>query len=264
MEHFGDPPQEPGTESNDDDHHGSGEEGPPQEFGDEFYEQVDLGPGEEGSPQESGAEFDEHIHLRPGEGLPERDPLLDLVVESDEQAPWERQPAQGALPVPNGWRRALAEHALHDERVAQYAAYAKPQPHNGHFLKSFMPNGKRRCGILTCVNCTATLCFIRMDDESVETSLRTILHTPDGQSTNIEDIINTYFDSMCQSWRHRENDEISILGNLGSVLSLHSGLWTRDTHAISQGIKRARQQELRRGDNVFCNRAIPLSAVLGQ
>lgn len=156
-----------------------------------------------------------------------------------------------------GQRKAWVDVALNDERLRQYKHYENPQPQNGHLLQSFMPNGKRRCGILACINCGTCCCFIRMDDVSVETSLRSILHTPEGQSTDINKIVEVYFDKTCRSSCQRDN-KLATLDQLGSVLSLHSGDLTMDTHAISQSIKRARDRQ----GYAYCNRAKPLSVVL--
>eukprot|EP01138_Halocafeteria_seosinensis_P004020 gb/GECG01004111.1/.p1 GENE.gb/GECG01004111.1/~~gb/GECG01004111.1/.p1 ORF type:complete len:443 (+),score=58.85 gb/GECG01004111.1/:1-1329(+) len=161
--------------------------------------------------------------------------------------------------LPAGERKRRAERVKHSEMLSQYAAHNHEQV-NGHRIQIFFPNGKRKCGFIACVHCGAAITLVRVTDEHVEepveASLKTILHTPSGDSIRASDVIPAYFDSPCNQMCYKNS--VNRLEELGTVLSLYTGDRVRDmSHSLSQHVKRNMARE---GES-YKNRGYSLSAL---
>eukprot|EP01138_Halocafeteria_seosinensis_P014309 gb/GECG01014609.1/.p1 GENE.gb/GECG01014609.1/~~gb/GECG01014609.1/.p1 ORF type:complete len:199 (+),score=12.04 gb/GECG01014609.1/:1-597(+) len=121
---------------------------------------------------------------------------------------------------------------------------------NGHYLRAFLPHGKRRCGILVCLKCRASLCICRLSDytrRAVQESWCSVVKVPDRDlpmdlwSTDMEDVIAHYFDVECIA-RDSSPQEVRSLSDLYSTMnfSMHSDMAVRDiAHCLSQSVVRS-------------------------
>eukprot|EP01138_Halocafeteria_seosinensis_P014306 gb/GECG01014606.1/.p1 GENE.gb/GECG01014606.1/~~gb/GECG01014606.1/.p1 ORF type:complete len:174 (+),score=12.83 gb/GECG01014606.1/:1-522(+) len=165
-------------------------------------------------------------------------------------------------PLPRRERERRADEVVRTALYQQYRDYDH-ESINGHVFQIFDPNGTRQCGFITCINCCTGIVHIIVNHEDiehpVEESLKTILHTPTGDSDKAADVINAYFDVPCRSQFWRES--VPDINQISHAVSLQTGKRvTNLSHAGAQGAKRNRERQLRDGKK-YVNRGHPLSSL---
>lgn len=168
------------------------------------------------------------------------------------------------FPLPKGLRRQRAEAVMENEELRKYdEEYGIPVRQNGHLLKAFRPNGKRRCGVVCCLQCKACFCYVVLGDEPIAASLRSIIcvltENERKKITEASVVIRTYFDAPCRGPELSVPTTATTLQELGKILNMHSGESARDAHSLCQNVKR---EKSRRGED-YVNVAKPLSKIPG-
>ena len=116
---------------------------------------------------------------------------------------------------------------------------------NGHYLQAFLPNAKRRCGLVVCLKCRASMCICRLRyyaEEEIELSWATIVRTQDTlQSMDRDDVIAYFFDvqCICSSQDAREVRTLSQLYHENNFSMLSDRPVQDIAHCLSQAVIRS-------------------------
>eukprot|EP01138_Halocafeteria_seosinensis_P016310 gb/GECG01016640.1/.p1 GENE.gb/GECG01016640.1/~~gb/GECG01016640.1/.p1 ORF type:complete len:283 (+),score=30.81 gb/GECG01016640.1/:1-849(+) len=133
-------------------------------------------------------------------------------------------------------KKDMAKKLLETGKLSDYQRYKEPVCIQNHRVIVLVPNGKRYCGFLVCVNCKYGICFVRLGS-SLQSTLKSLLYTPDQKSTAAADNIRQYFDTPCLC--EQQETRVSQAKDITHMHSLYTGRTTiRVSQTLSQHVKR--------------------------
>eukprot|EP01138_Halocafeteria_seosinensis_P015432 gb/GECG01015750.1/.p1 GENE.gb/GECG01015750.1/~~gb/GECG01015750.1/.p1 ORF type:complete len:384 (+),score=66.54 gb/GECG01015750.1/:1-1152(+) len=130
------------------------------------------------------------------------------------------------------YTRILEDIQSRDEVSDYDAYYGTPQHVGEHRVQAFKPTSRRQCGLLVCIDCGASIVYIRVMN-TMEKTMDTLLYDADGESTSHEQVVQSYFNGQCRAEKQEKRPVTlsELQSSIGKAISLYTG---RETSNISQ------------------------------